>query len=150
MSQHVRRTITELETQAKRHDAAAQQARDMADRLRNLLTVSSSKAPRKRKAKTARTVKSTRGDAKPRKSRSATKRNGADGRSLATFVRHYLQERAQTKSGPATTADIYSAIRQLGYRFASKNPDNAVHYLRKVLRVNKAFKRTGRGKYTLA
>jgi urease accessory protein UreF len=151
MSQHVRQTITELEAHAKRHEDAARQTRDMANRLRALLNEQDATTPKKRRSrkatKSSTAAKAKTAAVKSRKARTDSKKNGT---SLAAFVQHYLQERANAKAGPAKTADIHAAVQQLGYRFGSKNADNAVHYLRKVLRANKAFKRTGRGKYALA
>jgi hypothetical protein len=148
MSQHVRQTIAALESQAKHYEEAAQQARDTANRLRELLGAPSPAAPKARKSRRLKSTKPAKRTQQAR-ARTTAKRDGAKP-PLASFVHHYLLERAKAKTGPASTADILSGIKQLGYQFGSKSEENATHYLRKTLRVNKAFKRARRGQYVLA
>ena len=72
------------------------------------------------------------------------------GKVLTTAAREYLEMRKVSNRGPASPREIYEALVEGGYKFDTKNDENAVIGLRQTLRKNSAvFHRIPNGQYGL-
>ena len=72
------------------------------------------------------------------------------GQPLASGIRQILEMRKSINQGPATVNDIYDALKEGGYKFETKNDDNARRGLRISLMKNTAtFHKLPNGKFGL-
>lgn len=72
------------------------------------------------------------------------------GRVLTTAAREYLEMRNSANLGPATPREIYSALSDGGFKFETKNEDNAITNIRATLRKNSGiFHRLPNNEYGL-
>lgn len=159
MSQSIRHTITELEASATRYEKAAAQARQVAAQLRGLLSVDAPEAPtvtvrrgRKpgpKKGAAKAVPKQKAAKAAPRKGTAKT-RSGKDGPSLHKALLGVLGARREAKAGGASARELFAEVQKAGYRFNSDSAANNMHYLRKVLRLNKQHFKRAKGVYSLA
>jgi hypothetical protein len=72
------------------------------------------------------------------------------GRVLTTAAREYLEMRNSANLGPATPREIFSALSDGGFKFETKNEDNAITNIRATLRKNSSiFHRLPNNEYGL-
>jgi hypothetical protein len=72
------------------------------------------------------------------------------GQTLTAAIRNYLEQRKSAQLGAATVLEIYTAIRDGGYKFGSKNEDNAKIVVSSALRKSSSiFHRLPNGQYGL-
>jgi hypothetical protein len=72
------------------------------------------------------------------------------GQPLSTAIRTYLEIRKTSGLGAATLAEIFSAIKAGGFKFETKDEDNARNSVRLALRKNSSvFHRLPNGQYGL-
>jgi len=72
------------------------------------------------------------------------------GQTLTAAIRNYLEQRKASGLGAASLNDIYAAIRDGGYKFESKNEDNAKISVGNTLRKSSSiFHRLPNGQYGL-
>jgi hypothetical protein len=71
-------------------------------------------------------------------------------RTLTAAIRNYLEQRKSAQLGAATVSEIYTVLRDGGYKFGSKNEDNAKIVLASALRKSSSiFHRLPNGQYGL-
>jgi len=72
------------------------------------------------------------------------------GKTIGIAARQYLEMRRSANIGPASTREIFDGLRQGGFRFNSKNENNAMISLGQTLRKNsKMFHKLPTGDYGL-
>lgn len=69
---------------------------------------------------------------------------------LVEALKYVLKHYQDNKSDPVKATQLYDDVYKAGYKFGSTDRKNNLNYLYKVLRTNKAFKKTGDGLYALA
>lgn len=69
---------------------------------------------------------------------------------LVETLKYALKHYQDNKSDPVKATQLYDDVYKAGYKFGSTDRKNNLNYLYKVLRINKAFKKSGDGTYTLA
>ncbi len=135
MSDHIKRTIAELQGKLREQDEAAALTRRMINDLCRLAGMQPLYADTASESKT--NVTSIRGDQ-------------FYGRALASVVREYLELRRTSNLGPAAVTEIYDALIRGGYKFETKNDVNAMRGLRQSLTKNSTtFHKLPGGEYGL-
>ena len=125
MSEHIRRTIEELQLELRKQEA------DVADtkQIINKLCVRAGMPPMY-------------AETDPSASSSIQLSIQSDqfyGQPLAANIRTILEMRRASKQGPASVNDIYAGLQQGGYRFETKDEQNAKRGLRVSLTKNTAL-----------
>jgi hypothetical protein len=89
-------------------------------------------------------------EADRKRSLSALRADQFYGRVLTTAAREYLEMRNSANLGPATPREIYNALAEGGFKFETKNEDNAITNIRATLRKNSSiFHRLPNSEYGL-
>ncbi len=125
MSEHILRTIADLQAKLREHEAAATKIRGMVNQLCEIA-----------------------GDPPIYDVEDASIATGANlsiradqfyGQPLATCMRDILEMRRARRQGPASVTDLYNALVQGGFSFDTKNEENAKRGLRVSLTKNTAL-----------
>ena len=135
MSDHIKKTIAELQTKLREQEESVAFTRRTINDLCRLAG-----------------MKPMYADVMPESKISVTSIRGDQfyGRALASVVREYLEMRRTSNLGPAPVSEIYDALILGGFKFETKNDANSIRGLRQSLTKNSGtFHKLPRGEYGL-
>lgn len=136
MADHIKQTIADLQAKLKEQEAAVLDSKRLINNLCKLAGMPEMYAEAELQAASGPSL--------------SIQSDQFYGQPLSTCIRQILEMRRALKQGPATVNDIYDSLAAGGFKFETKNEDNAKRGLRISLTKNTAiFHKLPNGKFGL-